>query len=133
MIKPIDTGILVLRVSIAILMLLHGINKLAKGVAGIAKMLADQGLPEWLAWGVYLGEIVAPLMIILGIRTRLAAFTLAFTMLAAVYLAHSDDLLVLTKTGAWGIELQALYFFAALTLVFTGGGRYAISRNKMGD
>jgi putative oxidoreductase len=131
--KPIDTGILVLRVSTAILLLMHGITKLGKGVSGISNMLADHGLPEWLAWGVYLGEVVAPLLVILGIRTRIAAFIMAFTMFAAVYLAHMDDLLILTKTGAWGIELQALFFFASLALMFTGGGRYALSRNKIGD
>lgn len=131
--KPIDTAILILRLSSSLMLLLHGIKKIGTGVSGIGGRLVDRGLPDWIAWGVYLGEVVAPLMVLLGFRTRLAAFVMAVNMVMAVYIAHPDDLLKLTKTGAWAIELQALYFFAALVLIFTGGGKYAISRHKWGD
>ena len=133
MFRPIDTGLLILRISTSLLMLPHGINKIFKGVGSIGTMLIEQNLPAWLAWGVYVTEIIAPIMILIGFRTRLAAFVFAGNMIVAVWLAHPEAIWMLTKHGAWGIELQALYFFASLVLVFTGSGRYALSRNKWGD
>ncbi len=57
-----DAGKLVLRLSVGVLMLLHGIHKLLHGVDGIGGMLAGMGLPTVLAYGVYLGEVVGPLL-----------------------------------------------------------------------
>ena len=50
-----DLGKLVLRVSVGVLILLHGIFKLQNGVDGIAGMLGNNGLPAFLAYGVYIG------------------------------------------------------------------------------
>jgi len=61
-----DAGKLVLRLTLGILILLHGIAKLMDpgGLAGISGMLAAKGLPAFIAYGVYIGEVVAPAMII---------------------------------------------------------------------
>jgi putative oxidoreductase len=50
-------------------MLLHGIAKIGQ-TTFIEGMLADQGLPTIMAYGVYLTEIVAPILILIGLRTR---------------------------------------------------------------
>lgn len=71
--KNTDLGILILRLSVGILMLLHGIAKLSHGAEGIEQMLAASGLPSFIAYGVYVGEVIAPLLIILGLGTRAAA------------------------------------------------------------
>lgn len=131
--KNIDLGILVLRLSVGGMMLMHGIAKLIHGSAGIEKMLEASGLPSFIAYGVYVGEVIAPLLIILGLGTRAAAAVFAFNMVVAVAMAHAGDILSLSATGGWMIELQALYFFGALALVFTGGGKYAISKKYLWD
>ena len=128
-----DLGYLILRLTLGILMLLHGIAKLTKGVGGIAGMLEENGLPGILAYGVYLGEIVAPILLILGFRTRLAALLYIPVMLVAMLVAHGDQLFTITQTGAWALELQALYLFGALALFFTGGGKYAVSTTDRWD
>lgn len=131
--KNTDLGILILRLSVGILMLLHGIAKLAHGVGGIEQMLEASGLPTFIAYGVYVGEVVVPLLIILGIATRPAAAIFAFNMIVAVAMAHAGDLFTLSATGGWMIELQALYLFGSLALVFTGGGKYAVSNKYLWD
>lgn len=131
--KNTDLGILILRLSVGILMLLHGIAKLSHGAEGIEQMLAASGLPSFIAYGVYVGEVIAPLLIILGLGTRAAAAIFAFNMIVAVAMAHAGDLLTLNATGGWMIELQALYFLGALALVFTGGGKYAVSNKHLWD
>ena len=78
-----DVGKLLLRLAVGGLMLFHGIHKLIDGVDGISGMLAAQGLPGFIAYGVLVGEVVAPCLLILGVLTRPAALVLAFTMVVA--------------------------------------------------
>lgn len=128
-----DLGLLILRLSLGILMMLHGISKLINGAGFIEDVLVSAGLPSFIAYGVYVGEVIAPLFIIFGYGTRVAALIFAFNMVVAVGLAHSGDIFSLSETGGWTIELQGLYFFGALALVFTGGGKYALSTKHIWD
>lgn len=131
--KNTDLGLLVLRLSLGILMLLHGIAKLMHGAGGIEAMLAASGLPSFLVIGVYIGEVVAPILLIIGYATRIAAAVFAFNMVVAVAMAHGADLFTLSQSGGWTLELQGLYFFGAVALMFAGGGKYALSRKTIWD
>ncbi|RNA65112.1 DoxX family protein [Prosthecochloris sp. ZM_2] len=122
-----DLGKLLLRLSVGGLMLFHGVHKLQHGVGFISNMLAEAGLPQVLSYGVFVGEVIAPLMIVLGILSRPAALVEAFVMLMAVYLVHMGELWQLTEHGGYALELQALYFFGSLAIVFLGSGRYSVS------
>ena len=130
--KNTDLGILILRIAMSVMMLLHGIAKLG-GVSGIEGMLDGAGLPSFLAYGVYITEIVAPLFILVGYRTRLASIVYAFGVLVAIFLAHSGDIFSLNQHGGWGIELLGLYLFGAVALFFTGGGKIAVSTSNKWD
>lgn len=125
-----DIGLLILRVSLGTMMLLHGLHKLFYGIGPIESMVVAAGMPAFFAWGVYIGEVVAPLAIILGFRTRLAAMVMAFNCLVAMMMVHSKDVFTLNEVGGWGIELLGLYLFGALALIFTGGGKYSICIGK---
>lgn len=125
--RNIDLGLLILRLSLGVLMILHGISKLMHGVGPIEQMVIDAGLPSFVAYGVYVGEVIAPLFIILGYGTRLASAVFAFNMVVAVAMVHGTGIFALSEVGGWVLELQGLYFFGALVLVFTGGGKYALS------
>jgi len=128
-----NTGLLLLRLTLGVLMLFHGVSKLMNGIDGISGMLANRGIPGFLAYGVFIGEIIAPVLLIIGYRTRLAALIFAVNMLVAVLLAHSNDIFTLSKSGGWAIELIGLYFFGALTLGLTGGGRFSLSARSWWD
>lgn len=125
-------GKLLLRLTIGGLMLPHGLAKLLDGfpglagVSGIKVLLALKGLPAWLAYGVYATEILAPVLLIIGLFTRSAALLLAFGMAMAVYLAHLGDIGTLSSSGAWGIRNEALFLFGALSIALMGSGRYAV-------
>lgn len=118
-----DQGKLLLRLAIGALMLMHGIAKLGGNVDWIAGMLGKAGLPPVLAYGVYVGEVIAPLLLIAGVWTRAAALVIAINMLFAIGLVHSGDLGRITEVGAWGIETQALFLFGALAIALLGAGR----------
>lgn len=122
-----DTGKLIIRVVLGFVMLLHGIAKLTGGIGGIQGMLGGAGLPEFMAWGVYLGEVLGPVLLIIGFYARIGAALVAINMLMAVALAHMGQVFLLNDQGGWAIELQALMLFTAIGLIFTGPGRYAIN------
>lgn len=130
--KQFDTGVLILRISIGFLMLLHGIAKL-KGLGFIVGFLDGKWLPSFLAYGVYVTEIIAPILILIGFRTRFASLVFAFGALIAILLAHSSDIFSLNDYGGWAIELIALYLFGAVSLFFMGAGKYAVSTNNKWD
>ena len=123
-----DIGKLVLRLTLGILMLLHGIAKLRYGVAGIEGMVTSHGLPGFLAYGVFIGEVIAPLMVIAGFYARAGGLIMAFNMVVAIALAHSSQLLGIGKTGGWELELQGFYLFTAIVVALIGPGKYAINR-----
>lgn len=130
--KNNDLGLLIIRVSIGLLMLLHGISKL-KGLSFIEATLLSKSLPSFLAYGVYTTEIIAPILIIIGYRTRIASALFIFGVLFALFLVHANDIVSLNKNGGWAVELLGLYLFGALALLFTGSGKYAISSSNNWD
>jgi putative oxidoreductase len=118
------TGKFVLRVALGAIVLLHGITKLRSGIGFIEGMVAGQGLPGWVAYGVYAGEVIAPLMLIAGFYARLGAALVAVNMLFALFLVHRGELFALNpQTGGWAIELQALMLFAAIAVMLAGPGK----------
>lgn len=121
-----DGGKLLLRVVFSVLMIFHGVAKIEHGVGWIGDMLVGQGLPYFIAYGVFIGEIVAPILIILGIFTRPAALIVAFTLLVATLMVGTAKMYTLTKVGAWGLETEALYFFGAIVTMMLGSGRYSV-------
>lgn len=122
-------GKLLLRVVLGALLLFHGVSKITGGISGIEGMVVSAGLPGYVAYGVYVGEVLAPLMLILGAWVRAAAIVVIGNMVFAVYLVHQGDLLKLNGTGGWALELQAFYFFTALAILFFGPGRIALTRH----
>lgn len=121
-----DTGRLILRVVLGVLILFHGLGKMSSPPDMIAGLLAKAGLPGVLAYGVYIGEVLAPVLLILGLWTRAAAVVLAVNMIVAVGLAHAGQLLGMGQHGGYALELQAMYLFAAVALAFLGAGRYSV-------
>jgi len=124
-----NIGKLILRLMLGGMMLFHGIDKALHGISFIKGIVVKQGLPEILAHGVYVGEILAPLFLIIGWKSRFWAGVITVNILMALYLAHMDDLLKLGSHGAWAVEVPMFYLFSALAIVFLGSGKYAITRD----
>lgn len=121
-----DAGKLVLRAVLAAMLLFHGISKLHNGIGFIADMLAKAGLPAVIGYGVYIGEVIAPLFLLAGLLTRAAAAIIAINMIVAVLLAHTTQFFSINETGGWALELQGMYFFTAIAIALLGAGRYSI-------
>ena len=120
-----DLAKLILRVALGALILLHGMAKLKGGVGAIESMLQAHGVPAVFAYAVYVGEVVAPLMLLLGFHARIGGVLVAVNMLVAVLLAHMGQLQQFNAQGGWALELQGMFFAAAVVIALIGPGRYS--------
>jgi putative oxidoreductase len=121
-----DTGKLLLRLALGLLIILHGIAKVMSGPGAVLGAVDKAGLPQPVAYLVYAGEVLAPLLVIVGFWTRPAALVIAINMIFAVALVHTSQFFTLGKTGGWALELQGMYFMVALAIALLGAGRYSV-------
>ena len=123
-------GKLILRVTLGVLMLFHGLPKIGNDgtMQFIKGKLAElnMNIPPEVAYGVYLGEVVAPVLLIIGLFARFGGLLVAGNMVFAIALVHMGELMMRTETGGWALELQAFYLFCGLAVLFLGSGRFAV-------
>ena len=135
-----------LSISLGILLLFHGMHKIIYGTEHIQKMIIDTYSPssqfgfcgfcmsefiqstlpvgayspssvKYITFGVYVGEVVAPLFLIFGKYVRVVSGVVALNMIAVIFLAYQDALLTLKHNGAWAVETPMLYLVIAITLL----------------
>lgn len=120
-------GKLLLRVTVGGILILHGFDKLFSGISGIEGMVMARGLPALFAWAVFIGELIAPALVILGWYARLGGLLIAANMVTAVTLAHTHQIFQLNQMGGWQLELQGLFLFGGLCIALLGAGRYSVA------
>lgn len=121
-----DLGKLVLRLGIGLMLLPHGLAKIDGSLGFIGGSLVSQGLPSFLAYGVYIGELLAPILIVLGLYTRAAGILVVINMLFVFGLVHMDQLFSLGRSGGWALELQGLFLLGGLAITLLGAGSHSL-------
>jgi putative oxidoreductase len=126
-----DLGKLVLRLTLGVLLLFHGVHKALTGIGDIKQMLVAHGLPDILANGVYLGEIVGPALIVIGLFSRVGGLLVVINMIVAVALAGLPQLLKLNGFGGYALELEMFYLFGGVAVMLLGAGRLGIGGSRL--
>jgi putative oxidoreductase len=125
-----DIGKLMLRLTVGGLMLFHGTHKLLNGIGAIKTMVAAHNIPEVVAYGVYLGEIIGPVLLILGLFSRIGAVLIVINMIVAIVLAGLAGLFKLNAMGGYALELEAFFLFGAVSVALLGAGRLSIGGGR---
>jgi putative oxidoreductase len=124
-----STGKLILRVTLGVLILLHGIAKLRNGIDPIGGALEASGLPVFFKYGVYIGEVIAPLLLIAGYYARIGAWLIAVNMLFAIGLMHWGEVFLLdAQNGSLTLEKEYMFMFSAIALALIGPGRFSVNQ-----
>lgn len=131
--KNIDLGLLISRIAIGFPMSVYGVNKLIHGIGFIEDMMTMHGFPSFFAYGVFAGEIIAPIMLMLGFRTRLAGLIFANNCFTATVLAQTANIFKLNDFGGWALELLVIYMLVGISFFFAGAGKYAVSTANKWD
>lgn len=118
-----EMAILFLRVFIGGVMLLHMIGKLQDYDNYVLNFQSIVGLNHATSFALsILFEGLFAVMIIMGVGTRLAAVLMAVVMIVSI----CEALMQGTVTDGES-KLEFIYIGIYITLVISGGGRYAIS------
>src|SRR5882672_3308570 len=124
-----DFAKLVLRVTVGVLILLHT-WAVINGELAIRDTLTRWGMPVELAWTAVIFEGIAPIMVILGVYSRIGAWMMTFWMAMAFLLAHIDTghIFQLAESGV-GWRVEGPFFFLALSLAVAlqGAGRFGLN------
>jgi putative oxidoreductase len=125
--KTAPYGALLLRVSVGILFILHGVylKAFVFGMANAGKFFVMMGLPDWFAWLVMLYETLGGLALIFGIYARWVALFLGIHLVVAAYLGHADNGWLFSNEGG-GYEFPVFWAIACFVLVLLGGGAHSL-------
>lgn len=124
-----------LRLTLAAVMLPHGLQKAFGWLGGygwegtMGFLTGSIGMPAMFAAGLILLELLGPLLMLVGLGTRLVGLGFIGLMLGAITTVHGQYGLFMNWSGAQageGIEYHILLIGAALALVLTGGGRWSL-------
>jgi putative oxidoreductase len=119
-----NLALLILRLGFGGFLLTHGIPKINYLFESPIKFANPIGLGDTTTLILALiGEVVAPIFIIIGFKTKLATIPSALTMAVAAFIVHAKDDL--------GTKEHALLFLIAFVVIFlSGAGKYSIDGRK---
>jgi putative oxidoreductase len=132
-----DVALLILRLTAAIVLWPHGAQKAlglfgGPGLAGaIAGMSGHLGLPAAVVYLVVAVEFIGPILLVLGVITRIAALGMAIDMACAAILVHAPNGFFMNFSGKQsgeGIEYFILLVGIGLALAVAGPGRIALMK-----
>jgi len=115
-----DVVFMGLRSAIGVIFIVHGI---AKFNPGFSNFLSDIGLPLEMQIPIALAELVAGILLIIGVLSRLSVSLLSIILLGAIFHVKGAQSL----TGDRGIELDLILLASFLVIMIAGPGRISLS------
>jgi putative oxidoreductase len=122
-----ETSAFILRMALGTVLLAHSLylKMIVFTLAGTAQYFASIGLPEILAYIVFLVEFIAGIALLLGFNSSFFSALVIPVLLGATW-AHSSNGWLFTNAGG-GWEYPLLLTFMAVAQIGLGDGKYAIS------
>lgn len=123
-----NNGLVLLRLAAGLMLLVAGTQKAFNldQLSEFSSAMAAINLPPQAVYVVFLFEIVAPLMVILGVLSRLAAGFIVVYMLIAIFAISFDNIFTLVPGRGHALEAEFMYLLASLAVCCLGSGDKAI-------
>ncbi len=118
-----DAGLLFLRIAIGVPFIIHGLAKFMN-IAGTSGFFSSLGLSKFFVYLVSGGELVAGIMIVLGLWSYIGGYIVSIIMLGAYAMVKHK------MPFMGGYELDFVLFFGGLAIAMLGSGKYSITRNE---
>jgi putative oxidoreductase len=119
-----DWSLLILRIGFAGMMLTHGIPKINMLFESPIKFADPLGLGETTTLILtIIGEVIAPVLILIGFKTKLASIPAIITMVVAAFVAHANDPIDVK-------EKALLYLIAFIAIFLQGAGKFSVDGYK---
>jgi putative oxidoreductase len=117
-----DLALLILRLGAAGLMLTHGIPKINMLFASPIQFADPLGIGATLSLiCTLIGEVVAPLFVIIGFKTKIATIPTIITMAVASFIVHAND-------GIDVKEKSLLFLICFIVILLAGPGKYSVDK-----
>ncbi len=113
-----DAGLLALRIGVGAIFIYSGWLKVGD-LAGTVAQFGTMGFAPFWAYLVSFVELIGGIAVVLGVWTRIAAKLLAIVMLVAMYKLLAAPQMLIAPLSL---------FFSSVALMFTGAGKYALSK-----
>jgi putative oxidoreductase len=123
----VDVAILILRVSLGIVLILHGVHKFEKKQFLDKKWREEYGLPTGSVPLTGFIQIVGGVAIILGVYSSLVAILQAVVMVVATWVSiwkHGEPFLSTPDGKGWDVNF--LLIGALVALIFLGSGQWSL-------
>lgn len=123
----VDVGVLILRVTLGIVLIPHGVYKFQKKQFFDKKWREEYGLPVGSVLLTGIVQVVGGLAIILGVYSSLAALIQVLVMVVATWVSiwkHREPFLSTPEGKGWDVNL--LLIGALIALVFLGSGEWSL-------
>jgi len=136
-----DPAALVMRLSLGLVFLAHGAQKVlgwwgGYGASATIQGFAKMGLPPVVTVLVMAAELGGGLLLILGFLTRLAALGIGCVMAGALFMVHAKVGFFMNWAGTQkgeGFEYHILALGLAIALLIKGGGAVSVDRALTGE
>lgn len=117
-----DLALAILRVGFSGMLLTHGvpkINILLENPSGFPDPLGVGNVVSLIL--ALIGEVIAPILVLIGFKTRISAIPAIATMAVAAFIVHAQD--------SFGTKEKALlYLIGFIAIALAGAGKYSVDR-----
>ena len=130
-----DSGALIARIFLGVVILPHGLQKLLGLFGGygfsatIDFFSGSMGIPVPVGFLIVMGESVGAVLLIFGLLSRISAAGILIIMVGAVLMSHLDHGFFMNWFGnqqGEGFEYHLLAIGLSLVVLIRGGGRWSL-------
>lgn len=114
-------AILVIRLSLGVVMIAHGYQKVFGGLGRFAHVISGMGIPAWLGYAAAFAELIGGVLVLVGFFTRPAALAICVDLVVAIWKVHWHNGLMGSPDHP-GYEFPLGLAAIAFALIFLGAG-----------